>query len=53
MFSYTGLNALQADWLKKERGVYIVGTGRVNVAGMSPANMPALCAAIDEACALK
>ena len=48
MFSYSGLNSMQADWLKKERGIYIVGTGRINVAGMSTSTMPTLCAAITE-----
>ena len=48
MFSYSGLNSMQADWLKKERGIYIVGTGRINVAGMSTSTMPTLCAAIAE-----
>lgn len=46
MFSYSGLNAMQADWLKKERGIYIVGTGRLNVAGMAPKTMDSLCAAV-------
>ena len=48
MFSYSGLNSMQADWLKKERGIYIVGTGRINVAGMAASTMPTLCAAIAE-----
>lgn len=52
MFSYTGLNAMQADWLKTERAIYIVGTGRINVAGLSTATLPRLCQAIDEACSL-
>jgi len=46
MFSYSGLNAMQADWLKNERGIYIVGTGRINVAGMASSTMPTLCSAI-------
>jgi aspartate/tyrosine/aromatic aminotransferase len=46
MFSYTGLNAMQADWLRSEKGIYIVGTGRVNVAGMASKTMPILCQAI-------
>lgn len=50
MFSYTGLNAMQADWLKSEKGVYIVGTGRINVAGLSPQTMDAVCSAVHEAC---
>jgi len=52
MFSYTGLNAMQADWLKNQRGIYIVGTGRINVAGLSTATLPGLCESIDEACSL-
>ena len=52
MFSYTGLNAMQADWLKQERAIYIVGTGRINVAGLSPDTMTTLCMAVDEACKL-
>ncbi|HUP80633.1 MAG TPA: amino acid aminotransferase [Pirellula sp.] len=48
MFSYSGLNSMQADWLKKERGIYIVGTGRINVAGMAISTMPTLCTAIAE-----
>lgn len=48
MFSYSGLNSMQADWLKNERGIYIVGTGRINVAGMTESTMPALCEAIAE-----
>ena len=48
MFSYSGLNSMQADWLKKERGIYIVGTGRINVAGMASSTMPTLCEAIAE-----
>ena len=48
MFSYSGLNSMQADWLKKERGIYIVGTGRINVAGMATSTMQTLCSAIAE-----
>ena len=46
MFSYSGLNSMQADWLKNERGIYIVGTGRINVAGMAPQTMEILCQSI-------
>lgn len=46
MFSYSGLNNMQADWLKNERAIYIVGTGRINVAGMAPQTMDTLCNAI-------
>jgi aspartate aminotransferase len=46
MFSYTGLTPLQADWLKKERAIYLVGTGRINVAGISPQTLDYLCQSI-------
>ena len=46
MFSYTGLNPMQADWLKNEKGIYIVGTGRINVAGLTSASMDYVCDAI-------
>lgn len=46
MFSYTGLNAMQADWLKQEKGIYIVGTGRINVAGLTTSTLDHVCDAI-------
>lgn len=47
MFSFSGLTNLQVDELRTRHGVYVVGNGgRINVAGMTPANMEALCAAI-------
>jgi aspartate/tyrosine/aromatic aminotransferase len=53
MLSYTGLNAMQADWLKTEKGVYIVGTGRINVAGLSTQTMDTVCQAVHEACRIQ
>ncbi|MBI1312776.1 aminotransferase class I/II-fold pyridoxal phosphate-dependent enzyme [bacterium] len=46
MFSYTGLTPEQVDRLREEHSVYIVRDGRINVAGISHANVDALCAAI-------
>lgn len=46
MFSFTGLNAMQADRLRAEFGIYIVGTGRINVAGISTSNIDRLCDSI-------
>ena len=46
MFSFSGLSPLQVDQLKSQYGVYMVGSGRVNVAGMTTKNLPALCDAI-------
>ncbi|GAB5405605.1 MAG: aspartate/tyrosine/aromatic aminotransferase [Aureliella sp.] len=49
MFSFSGLTPLQVDWLKSQHGIYIVGSGRINVAGITPSNLPALSSAIAEA----
>ena len=46
MFSFSGLNKEQVERLKKEFGIYIVGNGRINVAGMTPGNLDPLCRAI-------
>ncbi len=46
MFSFSGLNKDQVVRLREEFGVYAVNSGRVNVAGMTPDNMAALCEAI-------
>ncbi len=49
MFSFSGLNKAQVEALREKYGIYIVGSGRINVAGMTEANMDALCEAIAEA----
>lgn len=46
MFSFSGLTPEQVTRLKNEFGVYIVGSGRISVAGMTTANMTPLCKAI-------
>ena len=46
MFSYSGLNPDQVQALRERHSVYIVGSGRINVAGMTEDNMDHLCAAI-------
>jgi aspartate/tyrosine/aromatic aminotransferase len=46
MFSFSGLTPVQVDQLRTEYGIYIVGNGRINVAGMTEANLPPLCRAI-------
>lgn len=46
MFSFSGLTKAQVEQLKEEYGVYIVGSGRISVAGMTKANMDALCEGI-------
>ncbi|QEG38873.1 amino acid aminotransferase [Roseimaritima ulvae] len=46
MFSFSGLNPMQVDELRSQHSVYIVGSGRINVAGMTEDNLPRLCDAI-------
>ncbi|MCA9438821.1 MAG: aminotransferase class I/II-fold pyridoxal phosphate-dependent enzyme, partial [Candidatus Omnitrophica bacterium] len=46
MFSFSGLTKDQVERLKKEYAIYIVGSGRINVAGMTEDNMGRLCDAI-------
>lgn len=46
MFSFSGLAPEQVKALRGQHGVYIVGSGRINVAGMTEANMDHLCTAI-------
>ncbi|BAN95845.1 aspartate transaminase [Plautia stali symbiont] len=46
MFSFSGLTKDQVVRLREEFGVYAVNSGRVNVAGMTPDNMSALCEAM-------
>lgn len=47
MFSFTGLTKEQVQALRDKHSVYIVETGgRINVAGMTEANLPGLCQAI-------
>lgn len=46
MFSFSGLNKEQVARLRDEHAIYIVGSGRINVAGMTPTNMDHLCKCI-------
>lgn len=39
MFSYTGLTPVQVDSLRKEFGIYIISSGRINVAGLTESNL--------------
>jgi aspartate/tyrosine/aromatic aminotransferase len=39
---------MQVDWLQKNKALYIVGSGRINVAGMTTKNLPIICEAIAE-----
>jgi len=46
MFSNSGLSPEQVDRLREEHAVYIVGSGRINVAGLTPENIEPVSAAI-------
>jgi aspartate/tyrosine/aromatic aminotransferase len=46
MFSFSGLTPVHVDALRNRYSIYIVGSGRINVAGMTEANMDTLCDAI-------
>ena len=46
MFSFSGLTADQVAKLKAEHSIYVVNSGRINVAGMTDANLKDVCAAV-------
>ncbi|VGO17619.1 Aspartate aminotransferase [Pontiella desulfatans] len=49
MFSFSGLSNEVVAWLKENKAIYIVGGGRINVAGLTTANIGYVCDAIAEA----
>jgi aspartate/tyrosine/aromatic aminotransferase len=48
MFSFSGLTPPQVEALKAKFAIYIVGSGRINVAGITDQNVGPLCEAIAE-----
>jgi aspartate/tyrosine/aromatic aminotransferase len=48
MFSFSGLNPAQVERLRSEYSIYIVGSGRINVASLTPGNIDAFCKAVSE-----
>ncbi|MOA70079.1 Aromatic-amino-acid aminotransferase [compost metagenome] len=50
MFSYTGLSPEQVKQLRDHHSVYMVGTGRANVAGIDATRLDLLAEAIAEVC---
>ena len=48
MFSFSGLTPAQVEALKEKYSIYIVGSGRINVAGITEQNVGPLCEAIAE-----
>lgn len=49
MFSFSGLSDAQVNYLRDNYGIYMVGGGRMNVAGISRKNVDYLCEAIAHA----
>ena len=49
MFSFSGLNDDIVDWLRKSKSIYVVGGGRINLAGLTSSNIDYVCDAIAEA----
>jgi aspartate/tyrosine/aromatic aminotransferase len=49
MFSFSGLSPEQVQYLKDKYSIYIVKSGRINVAGINSSNINRLCAAIADA----
>jgi len=48
MFSFTGLNKAQAQKLRSDYSIYIVDSGRINVAGLTSENLPRVAKAFRE-----
>lgn len=48
MFSFSGLTPEQVETLRTEHAIYIVGSGRINVAGLTPANVDHVAEAISQ-----
>lgn len=50
MFSFSGLTPTQVATLQQDFAIYIVGSGRISVAGMTKHNLPILVDAISKIC---
>jgi aromatic-amino-acid transaminase len=50
MFSYTGLSPQQVQRLRDEHSVYLVGSGRANVAGLDASHLDQLAGVIAQVC---
>jgi len=49
MFSFSGLSDTTVAWLRENKAIYVVGGGRINVAGLTTANIDYICDSIAEA----
>lgn len=49
MFSYTGLNPKQVEYLINEKHIYLLPSGRINVSGLTTKNLDYVATSIHEA----
>lgn len=49
MFSFSGLSDQVVEWLRDKKGIYVVGGGRINLAGLTSKNIDYVCDSIAEA----
>lgn len=49
MFSFSGLSDDVVNWLRDNKSIYVVAGGRINLAGLTSANIDYVCDAIAEA----
>jgi len=49
MFSYTGLSAEQVEFLRNQYHIYMLRSGRINMCGLTNANLDYVAAAIHDA----
>lgn len=49
MFSFSGLSDDVVTWLKENKSIYVVGGGRINVAGLTTGNIDYICDSIADA----
>jgi aspartate aminotransferase/aromatic-amino-acid transaminase len=49
MFSFSGLSDDVVKWLRAEKSIYVVGGGRINLAGLTTDNLDYVCTSIAEA----
>lgn len=49
MFSFSGLSDSIVEWLRDNKAIYVVGGGRINLAGLTSSNIDYVCDAIAEA----
>lgn len=49
MFSFSGLSDEVVQWLRSEKSIYVVAGGRINLAGLTRANIAYVCDAIAQA----